>query len=127
MRPTKIVIHYPDGSTMYTDNIESIRAIGKALPPSIVWNKTAKLASLRAKYYLLIDELVKNTNAGYNKTDLHEAMKPLVMTKFADFPHYFETGKPEFSTRHLTTDGWHAMIDGLKVVAMDIYQYIFKA
>jgi hypothetical protein len=123
MKACKIIIEFTDGSSQYVTSEADIKKIGLSLPKNISWKKTASINSIRAKYYVMLKELCGYS--GYTKTDLHEAIKPLVMSKFADFPNYFTTGEPEYSTKHLTHEGWIAMIEGLKDMANDIYGYAF--
>jgi hypothetical protein len=125
MKPKKITIEYEDGTLWYSDNINDMRAIGMVLP-NIHWKKTTTIAKLRNKYHALLEELCKNTESGYTKASLHEAMKPLIMKKFIDFPQFFTTGVPEYSTRSLNHEGWSAMIDQLRSTAYDVYNYVFK-
>ena len=126
MKPVNIIITFEDGSSWYTNNVEEIRQIGTALPKNIKWGVTKGIPVLRNKYFVMLDELCKAVKPGYTKTDLHEALKPLLLSKFKDFPHYYTTGVPEYSTANLTYQGWFAVIEQLKSVANDIYGYVFK-
>jgi hypothetical protein len=126
MKPCKVIIEYPDGSIWQTDKPDEIRAIGLTLPRQVQWKKSANIDTLRRKYQAMLTELVKNTNGGYTKVDLHEAMKPLIISKFVDFPNYFIDGVFTKSTKNLTREGWIAMIEGLQVTSADIYNYYFK-
>lgn len=129
MEITKIIIEYKDGSQLFTENHNEIEILSKTIIDHgklVVWRRMAGISALRNKYFALLNELVEKANTGYDKTELHEAIKPIIMRKFKDFPQYFSTGVPEYSTKNLTSSGWGAMIDQLKVRAEEIFGYIFK-
>lgn len=121
----KITISYTDGSVWFTDNPTEIRAVGLSLPKGIKWNKGASEEILRNVYFNLLTEIVKNVKPGYNKTDLHESLKPMLLQKLKDFPQYFKDGKPGNTTTNLTRDGWIAIIEQLKETANDVFNYTF--
>lgn len=126
MKVIKISFEKDDGSIHYTTFDRDIISILKSLPKGLALKKTGKLSELQRKYHGMLAEYSKNTNKGYTKESLQEAMKPLIMKKFLDFPHYFKTGVPEYSTKQLTLEGWEAMIENLKDVAYTLDNYIFK-
>lgn len=126
MKPIRISIECDDGSVSYIDDVAIIRKIGLAIIPlHLSWTKSANIATLRNKYFQMLTELAKKADTGQTKADLHEALKPLLLGKFVDFPQFFTTGKFEQGTRYLTREGWIAIIEQLKSVAADIYGYVF--
>lgn len=125
MKINKITFQHKDGSLHYIENPIDIERILLALPPKLMWKHTANIETLHNKYFAMLTELAKNSNSGYSKEALHEALKPLIFGKFADFPHYFKNNNPTNSTQHLTYEGWLATIEQLKVVANDIFGYVF--
>lgn len=124
MKATKIIIEFEDGSTHYVNDSLSIRAIGLSLPKkNIQWKQTKPIVSKQHQYFAMLSELAKHS--GYSKETLHAIMKPLIMKKFEDFPHYYTNKIVEYSTKNLTQEGWSAMLDGLKENANDIYGFSF--
>lgn len=126
MEPVCITIEFNDGNIWQTRDALDLRKIGLTLPKHIKWKQGAAAETLRNKYFHMLTELSKATNTGDSKEDLHEQMKPLIMRRFVDFPQYFTTGIPEYSTRNLTRSGWLAMINNLQVQANDVFNYTFK-
>lgn len=126
MEPVSITIEFKNGNIWTTSNPLELRKIGLTLPKNINWKFGAASDTLRNMYFLMLTELSKATKTGYTKVDLHEQMKPLIFKKFLDFPDFFTTGVPEYSTRNLTRKGWLAAIEQLKTVANDVFQYTFK-
>lgn len=126
MSPNRIILEFPDGSIKFVDEPDVIRAIGLTLPKNITWQVGATEVALRKKYFQMVTELAKSQVTGYTKVDLHEALKPLLLSKFRDFPQFFKTGIPEYSTRHLTREGWIAVIEQLKSISVDVFGYIYK-
>lgn len=126
MKAIKLIIELDDGSVSYLDDALIIRAVGLQMPKNLPWKSGASGTALRNKYFQMLTELHKNKATDHTKADLHEALKPLLMHKFKDFPQYFTTGVPEYSTQHLTREGWIALIEQLKSVVVDIYGYIFN-
>ncbi len=126
MSVIRITIEHSDGSVWHTTDPLDIRKIGLTMPKHIGWKYGATADKLRNKYFLMLTELSKAINNGDTKVDLHEQMKPLIMRKFVDFPQYFTTGQPEYSTRNLSYAGWLATIEQLKTVANDVFSYTFK-
>ena len=122
----KIIIQENDGSQKYITDKADIGKVMANIPDDIIWNKTASINSLSNKYFSMLTELCKNTETGYTKSDLHNALKPLVLNPLIDIPQYFINEKPVISTRALSYDGWLAAIEQLKVVSSDIFGYIFK-
>lgn len=126
MEPVKVTIEFKDGSIWSATNAEDIRKIGLCLPKGMVWKQGAAKDKLHNKYFLMLTELCNAVRNGDTKADMHEHMKPLIMRKFLDFPQYFTTGVPEYSTKNLTYEGWLATIEQLKTVANDVFNYTFK-
>lgn len=122
----KVTIELNDGRVWTTTDPLDLRKIDLCLPRHINWKEGASADTLRNKYFLLLTELVKHLKTGDTKTDMHEQIKPLVMQRFMDFPQYFTNNQPEYSTRHLTRQGWIAFIEQFKSVALDVFGYIFK-
>lgn len=122
----KVTFEAQDGNTYTVDNAEDVRAVVSSMPHNIKFKTSTQLEVLRKKYHAMLSAYAKDTNKGYTKASLHEAMKPLIMKKFIDFPHYFTHGKPEYSTKHLTLEGWQAMIDNLRETALFVDNYTFK-
>lgn len=121
-----ILVKLENGSLLILEDKYSIKAVSEILPRDLPWKKSSSIEKLRNKYFQLVNELAKETNLGYTKTDLHNSIKVNIMKKFEDFPHYFSTNEPECSTKHLNYEGWVAMIEQLKVYALDIFGYTFK-
>lgn len=122
----KISIHLEDGTIHYADDINTIESIINCIPKTLVFRKTTTIETLRNKYYAMEKELHKHTNTGYTKVDLHETLKPLLLKKFMDFPQYFTTNVPEYSTKNLNVEGYSALIEQLRSVSHDIFGYIFQ-
>lgn len=125
MKALKLTIEFDDGSVLYTSDAAAIRLAGKAIPKGTL-QPGAAAEVLRNKYFQMLTELHKNKATDHTKAELHEAFKPLLLSKLRDFPQYFTTGTPEYSTKHLTREGWIALIEQLKSAAVDIYGYIWK-
>lgn len=126
MKINKIILQHKDGSLHYIDNEIDILAVIKNLPAKLLWKHTTNIQTLHLKYFGMLTELAKNSQSGYEKTDLHEALKPMLFRKFKDFPNYFKNGIPTESTQDLSYDGWCALIEQLKVIANDIFSYAFN-
>jgi len=126
-RVVKISIEQADGTVYYTEYPADIQTILLALGPlKVQYKKTAGIARLRNKYFTMVTELERSVNTGYGKTGLHTALKGLILPKFAEMPHYFTNGQPERSTTKLNAHGWDALLEELRVVANDIWNYSFK-
>ncbi len=126
MRVIKVTFENKDGSVVYTDIEADINKLLIAVPRGITWKHGTSIDRLRNQYFRMISELAKETNSGNTKTDLHNSIKPIIMGKFTDFPHYFIDGVPTRSTTNLSREGWIALIEQLKVAANDIFTYTFK-
>lgn len=126
MNIIRVILEHKDGSQYFTTNTEDIIGITTSLPKNMKWLHTANTVALSNKYFAMLTELNKHVKTGYTKADLHIALKPLIFTKFADFKHYFKDNTPNNSTTNLTYEGWLATIEQLKVVANDVFGYIFK-
>lgn len=125
MKVVKITILKSDGELYYTDSYDDIYKVLLSLP-KIEWKKSSSEKTLQRLYFLLLQELCKNTNIGYNKEDLHAALKPIILTKLKENTDNFKKGVFENTTAALTHDGWVAYIKNLKTFANDIFGYIFK-
>lgn len=123
----KISFEKDDGTIFYTEHLVDILKITKGLPV-IKWKKTGSLAALHKKYFSMLEELRKNTDAknNYSKAEFPNSIKPLLFNYLQDFKHIFTTGVPEYSTKNLTVEGYSLLIEQLKVVAYDVFNYIFK-
>lgn len=126
MKPTKIIIEYPNGSTWTTENAEEIRAIGISLPKGIHWKVSSDIETLRNLYFRMLTELSKHSKSGDSKIDLHNALKPMLFDKLGEFPQFFIDEKVVRSTKNLNYYGWLALIEQLKIEADNIFNYIFK-
>lgn len=127
MKVDKICFYSTDGSCHYLDTKKDIEAVMLSLPRKLIWKTNTPTEKLQKVYFVLLDELNKNCKTGYSKIDLHEALKPMIMNKLLDMPQYFEDGIPvNNTTSSLNYEGWRAIIEQLKVVANDIFQYTFK-
>lgn len=122
----KLTIELDNGKLLYLTDEELIKRVLDVIPKDIQWKKTAGIRELRNTYFFLLTELNTNINTGYSKSDLHNALKPLILNKFKDMPHYFKDDIWMDSTSALNYTGWLATIEQLKVVANDIFGYIFK-
>lgn len=125
MKLDKISLTLADGSIFYIDDPASIKLVQDRLPKGITWKRTGKIYELRNMYFGMIKTLNKEAETGYSNTDLHEYIKPLILRKLYDYPHLFKTSLPECSTRNLNIEGWQYVIEQLKVVANDIWGYVF--
>lgn len=123
----KISFENDDGVIYYTSNIEDINKITKSIP-KVEWKKTAAKDVLHRKYFSMLEELRVNTDShkNYSKAEFPNVIKPLIFKYFQDHSHVFTTGVPEFSTKHLTVDGYSLLIEQLKHVAYDVFSYTFK-
>lgn len=126
MKVTKFIIEFEDGSVKWIDDDASIHKLKLAVPANLQWHAGSAIETLSKKYFVMLDELRASNVTGYGKVDLHDALKPLLLNKFRDFPHYFTNAIPEYSTKHLNRDGWIALIEQLKSVSADVFGYVFK-
>lgn len=125
MSIVKITIEQEDGSTYYLiDKVDLVKAM-KSFPKGLSWHKTATIEVLQHKYFAMLTELAKNTNSGNSKTDLHNSLKPMLLTNIKEFTHYYRGNKITESTKDLNAEGWSAIIEQLRVVANDIFNYTF--
>jgi hypothetical protein len=127
MKIDRIVVYHKNGSLHTVDDPAGILAIIKAMPPKLLWKHTADISSIQGLYFRMLTQMARDLNTGDTKTDLHAALKPLLMTKFKDFPNYFSDGiYTNSTTRTLTYDGWVALVEQLKDVANTIFKYTFN-
>lgn len=89
------------------------------------WKRTGTIRELRNKYFGMIKQLNSDVSTGYTDSALHESIKPLVLNKFREFNHLFTNEQPEISTKNLNAEGWKMTIEELKVVANDVFGYVF--
>lgn len=122
----KITLVQDNGVVHHTEDDLTIKRIIEAFPRDVKLKKSTDVETLHNKFFAMENELHTNTNTGYTKADLHTCLKPLLLTKFKDFPHYFTTGEPELSTKHLNVEGLSALIEQLRSVANDVFGYTFK-
>lgn len=123
----KIVFEIDDGTLYVVDNPTFIDKIKFAiLSLKITFKKSSNISVLRRRYFAMLHELHSHTSTGYTKEDLHENLKPLLLKKFYEFPHYFKNNIAEYSTKNLTLEGWTALIEQLKTIAHEVFNYNFK-
>lgn len=123
---TKVEYHYSDGTIHYILDQPDLEKLIKSFPIGVKSYKSSSLTTLRNKYFAWIAEIIKNTNLGYTKTELHAALKPMLLNKFNDCPQYFKSNVPTLSTKDLNTQGWVELLQILKVIALDIFKYNLK-
>jgi hypothetical protein len=127
MRVNKIILQGNDGSVHYIDGEKDIANVLLSLPKKLMWKHSSNVGRLRNKYFLMISELSKACNTGYSKADLHESLKPILLGKLRDFKHAFRDGVfTNTTTDTLTYEGWQMLLEQLKVVANDIFNYTFN-
>lgn len=126
MNIDKIVFYGRDGSQHYVDDEKSISQIMLSVPTKLPWKHTANIEKLRNQYFRMVTELAKHGGSGYHKTDLHEALKPMLLNALVDFKECFNDRVfTNTTTNTLTYEGWRMVIDRLKVLANDIFNYTF--
>jgi hypothetical protein len=124
---TKITFERKNGSQYYTTNPEHIEAIVSAVNQlNIDYKHTTTIDTLRNKYFSMIKEIIRNTSLGYNATELHESLKPILFNHFIEYPHYFIGGEFKQSLTALNIDGYSALIEELKIAAVDLFNYVFE-
>lgn len=122
----QIVVLTTEGASWYIKNSEDIKKIENVLPKDITWKKTGTIKDLRNKYFAMLKKLNSDIKTGYTDAALHEAFKPIIFTKLKDFKHLFTSDDLEHSTKNLNIEGWQHLIDELKVIANDIFGYVFN-
>lgn len=122
----KVILQQEDGGQKFITNKQDIDKFKYCIPSEIKWEQTANIKTLSNKYFAMLSELQKNTETGYTKSDLHNALKPLILNPLFDISQYFKDGEAKLSTRCLSYEGWIAVIEQLKLTANDIFGYIFK-
>ena len=127
MNINKITFQGKDGSLHYVDDVAGIASILLSMPKKLLWKHTSNIEKLRNVYFAMLTEISKNCNTGYSKADLHNSLKPLLLNKLKDFKHCFKDGTfTNNTTDTLNYEGWLIVIEQLKVVANDIFNYSFK-
>lgn len=124
MKIIKILFIDDDGGQLSTTGAKEIKDILSKVDISGL-EHTSDIKTLHNKYFAMLSELCKNTSTGYTKSDLHEALKPLVMKPLYDIDIFFAEDTDRASTRGLTYEGWVAAIAQLKTVANDVFGYSF--
>lgn len=118
----KLTLDYGEYSLFITDK-ETIDKILESIPADVAWQRTSTIKKLRNTYFQLLIKVVKEVNPGYTKTELHNALKPMLLKYFEDMPHLFKNNKYSDSTKNLNREGWLALIEQLKVTVKDIFGY----
>lgn len=137
----KLIIEHDDGKVecivgeelaKYSSNL--MRCISSAkihgLEPfkedPVIWTELSPELKLQRAYFALIEQMAKNINAGYTKTTLHNALKPMLFTYLQDNPSNFKDNIIVHSTQNLTHDGWVSLIEQLKEVSQDVFGYVLQ-
>ena len=125
MKVNKITVYKSNGEIYYIDSSDDIHKVLVGLP-KVSWKKESPKRNLQRLYFFMLKELCENTNIGYNKEELHAALKPIILTKLKENNENFENGVFKDTTAALTHDGWVTCIALLKTFANDIFGYTFK-
>lgn len=135
----KIIIEHTDGKqeyivgeelTKYQDNLARVIGHSKlhGLEPfkenHVTWTELAPEFKLQRVYFALIEQMAKGTGAGYTKTSLHAALKPMLFTYLQDNLANFKDNVVINSTKNLTHDGWVSLIEQLKETSQDVFGYV---
>lgn len=127
MKVTKIIFELDDGSSRYITNEIDIKNVVNGCPAKwINLRKTATKKELHDKYFGMLNDMLKDLKLGYSKGSFHNVIKPLLFGYLKDQTHLFTNNVFEDSTKNLTVEGYSTLIDLLKEVANDIYNYQFK-
>ena len=122
----KVTVLNSDGSIWWIDNDKDIKKLEEYLPKTTNWKRTGTIKELRNKYFGMLKQLNAEASTGYTDSALHEAIKPLLFNKFTDLTHLFKTEEHSYSTKDLTIEGWQQLIQELKVIANDVFGYMFN-
>ncbi len=141
MKVKKLLLEHDDGSikfvegeelAKYQDNLARCIASAKLhnVEPFkenlITWHEYAPEFKLQRVYFALIEQMAKETGAGYTKSALHAALKPMLFTYLQDNPSNFKDNVVIHSTKNLTHNGWVSMIEQLKELSQDTFGYVLQ-
>lgn len=132
----RITFEHTDGSIQYIE-AEELLAYNKGVKElietagfnpfsNIEFKEFAPEAKIQRVYFALVEETAKNIKSGYTKTELHEALKPMLFTKIQDNLLNFKDNVVAHSTKNLTHQGWVTLIEEFKKFVQDIFGYVIK-
>lgn len=124
----RVEFHLDDGSKFFTEDKINIQTIMGQIPIGWVekyFGKITKTQILHNKYFSMLGKMCKDLNLGYSKGTIHNIIKPILFGYLKDQNHLFKNNIFEFSTKNLTSEGYSVLIDILKEVASDIFNYNF--
>lgn len=132
----RITFEHTDGSLQYLE-AEELSAYNNGIKElietagfnpfsTLEFKEFAPEAKIQRVYFALVEEVAKNVKTGYTKTELHEALKPMLFNKLQDNLLNFKDNIVVHSTKNLTHQGWVTLIEEFKKFVQDIFDYILK-